>query len=243
MQKLTDRRPVFSASETKRFPEGAWDILNARLTEQRRERILSSVARRSAWVRLVIQDVHDPHNISACLRSAEAFGIQCIDVVNLRHKYRTSGVARGSDRWLSLRMWQEIAPCAKALKAEGYRIAVGYPATESVTLPSLPVNEPIAVVFGNEHAGVDAAWQEFIDYKFTIPMVGMVESLNISVSAAVTLFTLRQRVEQTLDAATYLLNETERNQLLDRWICQQTPQYELELKHRKLRGDAESQGS
>ena len=240
MRPKKDIRPDFIASETKRFPEDAWTVLHTRLTDQRRARMLDSVAQRSAWVRLVLQDVHDPHNVSACLRSAEAFGLQCVDVVNLRHKYRTSGVARGSDRWLSIRMWQDIAACAGALKKEGYRIAVGYPASESVTLPDLPVAEPIAVVFGNEHAGVDTAWQEFIDYKFTIPMVGMVESLNISVSAAVTLFTLRQRLEQLPEKSSYLLSDIERATLLNRWICQQTPQFETELKLRKCRLSEES---
>jgi tRNA (guanosine-2'-O-)-methyltransferase len=203
-------------------PADAWRLLNHMLTDTRRERMLQVAAGRTRRFRLVLQDIHNPHNVSAGIRSADAFGIQDVDVVTMKEKFRPSTVARGVAGWLTVRRWQSAAACATALKAEGYLLAAGLPTQSSRPLSELPVDRPLAVVFGNEHDGIHPDWRAHLDLPFTIPMVGMVESLNISVSAAITLFDLTQRAQKDAAArAGYFLPESEREALLSRWTCRQ----------------------
>lgn len=207
------------------YPSDAWALLAPLLTETRSRRMETVAAGRTRRLRLVIQDVHNPHNVSACLRSAEAMGVQDVDVVTLRERFRPSTVAKGVAPWLTLRRHTTVEGCVKNLRANGYRIAAGLPRPDAKPLAELPLDEPIAVVFGNEHAGVDPAWLDAVDYAFTIPMAGMVESLNISVSAAITLYHLTSALKDKLPAATFALPEHERIQLLCAWACRHTAQY------------------
>lgn len=213
----------------KTYPADAWRLLSPRLSDARRERMLAVASQRTSFLRLVIQDIHDPHNVSACLRSADAFGILDCDVVDQGERFRTSTVARGTGGWLRMKRWESIATCAASLKEQGYRVVAGFPDAAAVPLAALPLDKPLAVVFGNEHAGVSPEWLPHIDTKFTIPMVGMVESLNISVSAAVTLFTLRQRAQANVAAANFYLSAAAREELLCEWICRQVATHEAEL--------------
>ncbi len=208
---------------SEKFPEDAWRLMQAMLTDQRRDRMLHAAENRTRFVRLVVQDVHDPHNVSACLRSAEAFGVQDVDVVTLQETFRASTVARGVNHWLTVRKHKAIEDCAQALRADGFRIVAGVPKAGAKALDELPLDRPIAVVFGNERDGIDPAWHTHIDEPFTIPMVGMVESLNISVSAAIAVHQLTKSARAKVPPARYFLKEDERNALLCSWICRQIP--------------------
>ncbi len=213
------------------YPSDAWDLLKSRLSGERRERMERVAAHRTEQLRLVIQDVHDPHNISACMRSAEAFGLMHCDVVNLKHSFKKpSGAARGAAGWLCLKKWKSVSECVQELRAEGYKIAAGYPAQEAQSIHSMPVREKIAVIFGNEHDGVSGEWLPHIDYKFTIPMVGMVESLNISVSAALTMFELRRRFLESMSPEAFYISPSRQRHLLNEWVCHKIPSYQLELE-------------
>lgn len=211
------------------YPRDAWSLLAPQLSPNRRERMEAVARERTKHLRLVIQDVHDPHNVAACMRSAEAFGILHCDVINLGEPVRKSSAHRGTSSWLNVKRWKEIEECAVMLKAEGYQIAAGFPEQDCHRLDTLPLDRPIAVLFGNEHDGVSPAWLPHIDIRFTIPMVGMVESLNISVAAALTIYTLRQRGEREIGRESFCLSERERHDLLCDWICQQIPSYQGQL--------------
>lgn len=210
-------------TETAQFPADAWQLLQPMLTDQRRQRMLHAAQNRTRFLRLVVQDVHDPHNVSACLRSAEAFGIQEVDVVTLQETFRASTVARGVNHWLTIKKHHTIAGCAAALRERGFRIVAGVPKPGAKHLDQLPFDKPVAVVFGNEHQGIDPEWHQHIDEPFTIPMCGMVESLNISVSAAIALHQLTKTARAQLPAEAYFLKDDERNALLCSWICRQIP--------------------
>ena len=179
-----------------------------------RQRILDVV--------LVIQDVHDPHNVSACLRSAEAFGIQQCMIVHPKGSFKTSSVARGTSKWLTIEKCSSIEQGARSLRDRGYRIYAAMPSQQPTHLDELPVEQPIAVLFGNEHLGVDQGWEPWLAGSFTIPMAGMVESLNISVSAAITL----QSISARKRGMGYAIGEHEQTGLLDHWICRQLPKWE-----------------
>ncbi|NRA47251.1 MAG: RNA methyltransferase [Oligoflexales bacterium] len=212
------------------YPQDAWKLLSGRLTPKRSKKMEEVASQRTKHLRLIIQDVHNPHNISACIRSAEAFGIQNVHVVALKNSFKTSTVARGAGNWLSIHRHESIEECANTLHKLGYSIAAGMPTQSSSPLHSMELSKPVAVLFGNEHEGVSPDWKKFIDLYFTIPMVGVVESLNISVSAAITMQHLSHRARLELSEDEYLLNPEEQNQLLCNWVCSQIPSWETECK-------------
>ncbi|NDE15053.1 TrmH family RNA methyltransferase [bacterium] len=216
------------------YPADAWELLSPSMTEARRERLLRAANNRTGQIRLVVQDIHHPHNVSACLRSAEAFGVADVDVVCLKEKFRPSTVAKGVADWLRIHKFDSIDACVAHLRAKGYVLAAGYPDAK-VSMFDLPVDRPVAVVFGNEHEGVAREWRDHIDIPFTIPMVGLVESLNISVSAAVTLNQLTRKARQELGDGRYLLPEAERNALLSAWACRQLRSWETQIENLRAR--------
>lgn len=213
------------------YPKDAWDLLSPQLTESRRSRMLATVARRTRHVRLVVQDIHQPHNVSACIRSAEGFGVQNIEVVTLKTKFDTSTVARGVDHWVDIKRHETVEACVASLHDQGYLVAAAFPYGDACLLDELPVDKPIALVFGNEHEGLDCSWRTLSDVRFTIPMAGIVESLNISVCAAVSLYAVTQRAKALLPVEKYNLSRVDQGELLNQWICRQIPTWDAQLKH------------
>jgi tRNA (guanosine-2'-O-)-methyltransferase len=213
------------------YPSDAWELLSPRLSPVRRERMQHVASQRTRHLRLVLQDVFDPHNVGACLRSAEAFGVLCCDQVNLYQKFgKISTVSRGADQWLEVRRFTDLDLYIQGLRANGFRIAAAYPpGGTTMPLEALPLDAPLAVVFGNEREGLHKAWQDQVDYRFTIPMYGMVESFNISVSAALTLHTLTERCRTELPAEKFLLDAAAQKRLLDQWICRHSHNPDDEL--------------
>lgn len=224
-----------SSLESLPVPADAWELLSPRLSDRRRDRMMQSARDRTRYLRLALQDVHDPHNIGACLRSAEAMGLLCADQVHLYQKFaRASSVGRGADQWLELRYFRDIPHYASALKAKGYALAAAYPGGTSLNLEALPIDRPLALIFGNEHEGLHSSWLEHLDYQFTIPMYGLVESFNISVSVALSLYSLVQRMRKLVNPQDYFLPDAEQHLLLNQWVYRHAKQPDLELE--RLRG-------
>ena len=168
------------------------------VTDARRKRIQEVVSARTDEVVLVLDSITDPHNASAVLRSADAFGIQTVHVIVGNHGFRASeGVSKGTHRWIDVVRYEDAESCARGLREAGYRIYVAAMGGE-VSPVELPSEERLAVVFGNEHRGVSGKMAELADGTFAIPMRGFVESLNVSVAAAITLQNLADRGLHTL---------------------------------------------
>lgn len=212
------------------FPSDAWELLSARLTENRKQKMLDVASNRTRHIQLVIQDVHNPHNISACLRSAEAFGVLEAHVVNLNNPFKASTVGRGVHNWLHIHKYSTVKECADYLHSQGMLIAAGMPAQGSKPIDELAIDKPIAILFGNEHAGVSPEWNEYIDIFFTIPMFGFVESMNISVCAALSMQILTHKSRNHLPSEKYNLTQPEQSVLLNEWVCRQITTWEGELK-------------
>ncbi len=187
------------------------------MTEERQCRLWNAACQRTNHLRLIIQDTHHPHNVAACLRSAEAFGVLNVDIVNMKEKFKHSTAARGVVDWLQIRQFRDVEACAADLKSQGFHLAAAIPLAGACELKNVPIERPIAVVFGNEHEGVHQAWEPHIDTFFTIPMYGLVESLNISVSCALSLYDLSSRCRATLGEQ-FLLNDAELSALLTSWV-------------------------
>lgn len=219
------------------LPEDSWEILSEILTENRKRRLTDAVKKRTEYIRLVLQDVHNPHNVSACLRSAEAFGIQNVDIVTLQEAFRPSTSSKGVSDWLTLHKWQSIDECAKYLKESGYIIAAGMPAPDSVPLDQIGLDRPIAILFGNENKGVSEGWRNHIDTYFTIPMFGLVESMNISVCAAISMHHLIYKLNLS-GHPNQFISEKKQRQLLGEWarVTLKSPDKTYqELKDRQLK--------
>jgi tRNA (guanosine-2'-O-)-methyltransferase len=163
-------------------------ILRPLLTEQRLARIAQTLDRRTRSVIAVLDGLIDPHNVAAVLRSADAFGTQEVHVVEAGEPFVASQrVTQGTDRWLDVVRHRDIAGCVEQLHARGYRVYVAQ--MNGRLQPEDLAREPrTAVIFGNEHLGISEAARALADDTYAIPMRGFVESLNVSVAAALTLY-------------------------------------------------------
>ena len=166
------------------------EALSPVVTPERRKRIEEVVGGRTDGLVLVLDRIADPHNSSAVLRSADAFGVQTVHVIVGEHGFRASrGVSKGTHRWLDVVRYESAEGCARRLKREGYTIYVAAMGADAQP-EDLHDTPRLAVVFGNEHRGVSPEMRSLSDGSFSIPMRGFVESLNISVAAAITMQTL-----------------------------------------------------
>lgn len=162
------------------------------ITEARQARVRAALAQRLGSVVVVAEAINRRHNTSAILRSAECFGVHEVHLVT--GGFRASkGAARGAERWLELVRHDAIEPCVAGLKARGFTFLVGDLSAEAWSPDTVPIEGPIAVLFGSEMSGVSDAARALADGVLCVPMRGLTESLNVSVAAACTLQRLCER--------------------------------------------------
>jgi tRNA (guanosine-2'-O-)-methyltransferase len=166
------------------------------ITPRRLARLRGTLARRQPDLTVVIENVHDPHNVSAMLRSCDAVGADGAHLVYTDEELPEINrvVSASAQRWLELRQHANIEACYAALRAGGLTIYATHLSAAALELYDLDLTRPCAFVFGNESRGVSDAALAGADAAVKIPMLGMVESLNVSVACSVTLYeALRQR--------------------------------------------------
>jgi len=176
-------------------------------------------AERTRHLTVVLENIYQEHNASAVMRSCESLGIQELHVVESKNEYKAQrDIARGAGRWIETYNYTDDQPervCLSELKARGFRIAALTPDAESHSIYDLPLDEPVALVFGTEWEGISNTAREMADYTVNIPMVGFTESFNVSVSVALTLQALRHRLENSdLD---WRLNEEQQTAIKLDW--------------------------
>ncbi len=168
-------------------PARACAALGPLLLDDRRARIDAAAASRLGGLRVVIENLHDPHNGAAVLRSAEAFGVQRVDVIDGSKPFRfSSTVTQGCEKWLDVVRHRTLAAAMATLRADGFLVYAAVPDATAV-LDDLDFARPAAVMVGNEHEGLSAQAIAAADVRFGIPMYGMTRSLNLSVAAALTI--------------------------------------------------------
>jgi tRNA (guanosine-2'-O-)-methyltransferase len=177
------------------------EALEPMLTSERKARIAQVIAARSRRVLAVLDGLVDPHNISAILRSADAFGVQEVHLIARNDPFLVSQrISQGADRWVDVVRHASPRACVSALHERGHKVLVA--AMHGELHPDALAREPMpAIVFGNEHAGVSSELRALADGTYAIPMQGFVQSLNVSVAAAITLFAAMQGRPGDLDAA------------------------------------------
>ncbi|MGD1714547.1 TrmH family RNA methyltransferase [Hydrocoleum sp. CS-953] len=192
------------------------------VTIARREKILSVLQQRTRYITVILEDIYQPHNASAVLRSCDSFGVQDVHIVENKNIFTiTQGVTIGSDRWLTLYRYNQPSinnteECLKKLKSEGYIIAATTLYKEQITIEQLSVNTKVALMFGSEINGLSEYAQNNADVSVKIPMVGFSESFNISVSAALCLYDVMNRLRK--EHNNWELTETEKLDLELDWL-------------------------
>jgi tRNA (guanosine-2'-O-)-methyltransferase len=166
-------------------------------SSRRIEKTKRVLAARQPDLTVVMENIHDPHNVSAVLRSCDAVGIMQVQLLYNVEKFPRIGKKSSSsaNKWLTWNKYTTVDECYAALRAEGFRIYATHLGTRAVSLYDVDLAEKVALVFGNEHRGVSEEAATKADCNIVIPMVGMIQSLNISVACAVSLYeALRQRL-------------------------------------------------
>lgn len=186
------------------------------ITENKKQKMLEVIEWRTRFVTVVLENIFQPHNASAVLRSCDIFGVQDISIIEGKNPFTvTSGVAMGASKWLDMHRYVDTVDCINSLKKDGYRIIATVPGEDATPLPQLKTDQKMALLFGAEYTGLSQEAIEHADEKLVIPMFGFTESFNISVSVALCL----QHIMTQLHASkqTWRLNEQERHDLLLSW--------------------------
>ena len=161
------------------------------MTPERTDRLQSVLNRRQPDLTVVLENVFDPHNIGAVMRTCDAVGIQDIYILNSRippHKKWGAKSSSSAAKWLTIHQFTDAGACFKALRQQFKKIYTTHLSSDAVGLHELNLTEPVALVFGNEHSGVSDEIIALADGNFIIPQAGIIRSLNISVACAVTLY-------------------------------------------------------
>src|SRR5689334_12897472 len=161
------------------------------MTPERKDKLTSVLNKRQNDLTVVLENVFDPHNISAVMRTCDAVGVQDIYILNTkipRHKKWGTRSSSSAAKWLTVHQFEQAQECFNTLRKRYSTILTTHLSSDAVGLYELDLTRSIALVFGNEHSGVSEEIRLLADGNFIIPQVGIIRSLNISVACAVTLY-------------------------------------------------------
>jgi tRNA (guanosine-2'-O-)-methyltransferase len=197
------------------------DFLKNFITPERYKKFQEAIIHRTRHLTIVLEDIYQPHNASAVLRTCDCFGIQDVHIVENRNKYEVNpDVALGSAKWLNLIRYNanenNTITCLARLKESGYRLVATSPHLDDFTPDTLPLEQKTALIFGTELAGLSLVAKEMADDFIKIPMFGFTESLNISVSAAIFLQNLTSRLKAS--SIRWQLTPEEQTMIMTGWL-------------------------
>ncbi|MFT5778958.1 MAG: tRNA (guanosine-2'-O-)-methyltransferase [Crocinitomicaceae bacterium] len=207
------------------------------ITSSKQDMLDNIAADRTNYVTVVLEDINKEHNASAVLRTCDCFGVQTMHVIEKNQEFMIHrDIAMGARKWVDVTSYSETETpnldCINGLKQKGYKIVATTPHTET-TIDQLSIDQPIALVFGTERDGISDEIIQHADELIRIPMYGFTESFNISVSAAILLSTLRNKLESSeLD---WKLSKDEQTELKTKWctkIIRNGEKVEQEIRKR-----------
>ena len=174
------------------------NFLESILTENRKAKFLKVLENRTKHFTIAVEDVFQMHNTSAVMRSCEVFGIQELNVIEQRFgKSIDKEIAMGAQKWVDINTFDSISDCIKTLKKKGYQIIATTPHENDCLLEDFDISKPSALFFGTERDGLSVEVLKNADGFLKIPMQGFTESLNISVSAAIVIQNLTNRLRKS----------------------------------------------
>ena len=172
------------------------------VSENKRGLFDSIIAERTKHVTVVLEDIFQSQNASAVIRSCDVYGIQELHIIENENEYTLNPkVVMGSSKWVDLykynRQENNTLDCINTLKKNGYKVYATTPHTDNYLIDNLPLDNKVALMFGTELTGLSETAMNNVDGYVKIPMYGFTESLNISVSAAITLYELSRRLKNS----------------------------------------------
>ncbi len=222
----------------------ASDLLHDLISDGRKGRIEQILRQRTRFVTVVLDNLYHPHNMSAVVRSCEAFGIQDVHAIEKENRFHPNhGIAMGAQRWITVRRHASAENCVTWLRKRGYMLLAADPPDKAektrdgkaFTLEQVPLDKrPVAMVFGKELDGLDPHLRNLCDAAVYIPMKGFTESLNVSVTAAICLYELRKRLD-AMDRAVWGLSAEEKSELRDEWYARSVRHGQRVLEELKRR--------
>lgn len=192
------------------------------MTDERRDQMAQVLAHRTKYLTVVLEDIFQPQNASAVLRTCDCFGIQDVHVIENKNEFIVNPeVEMGSSKWISIHRHNQqqnnTREALQKLKKQGYRIVATSPHKDDVNLEGLDLNAgKLALIFGTELTGISDIVREEADEFMKIPMYGFTESFNISVSAAISMHSLKHRLLQS--SIKWQLSEDDHQQVYLQWL-------------------------
>lgn len=190
------------------------------MTPERRNKLLKVLQQRQANLTVVMENVQDPHNISAVMRTCDAVGIQDIYILNTkipRHKKFGAKSSSSAAKWLTVHQFDDLDACITALRQQYKTILTTHLSSDAISLHEIDFTQSIALVFGNEHEGVSDALRRKADGNFIIPQMGIIQSLNISVACAVTIYEAMRQKKNAGHYANPSLSIERTDSLMNEW--------------------------
>ena len=168
------------------------------ITQERKKRFSQILAQRTQYFTVAIEDIFQMHNTSAVVRTCEVFGVQTTHIIETEYGKRLdSKIAMGAEKWVTIKRYSNTQSCIEELKLQGYRIVATVPAPSAIPLEHFNIDAKSAFFFGTERDGLSQEVISQADEFLTIPMVGFTESLNISVSVAIILQYLTNKLRKS----------------------------------------------
>ncbi|OGD22743.1 MAG: hypothetical protein A2W03_04100 [Candidatus Aminicenantes bacterium RBG_16_63_16] len=190
-------------------------------TPGRIEKVSRVLSRRQPDLRVVLEGVAIAHNASAVIRTCDAAGVLYLDIVSPSPDILAinRAISTRAEKWVETRLYGSLDECLPHLKKAGLKVAVTHLGESALPPSAVDYTQPLAVVFGSEAAGVSARALKYADYEIRIPMFGMVQSLNLSVSVAIILY---EAMRQRLAAGFYekrRLTDAEYEYFFKKWLA------------------------
>ena len=185
------------------------------MTPEREKRIRDVIKYRQNNLTLVLENIWDPHNVSAILRSADSVGILDMYLIYNNSYFPKLGKksSAGSKKWITMHPFTDVKTCYECLRSQGYQIIATHLGEDTKSIYELDLTQKMALVFGNEHDGVSEDAYKLADGNFLIPQTGFTKSLNVSVAAAVSMYEVYRQRKDQLEC----LSPLEQQELFERW--------------------------
>jgi tRNA (guanosine-2'-O-)-methyltransferase len=190
------------------------------MTPERSQKLVNVLNKRQNDITIVLENVFDPHNISAVMRTCDAVGVQEIYVLNTkipRHKKWGVKSSSSAAKWLTIHQYENAEECFSSLRKRYSKILTTHLSGDAIDLYQIDLTKNVALVFGNEHSGVSEEIRALADGNFIIPQTGIIRSLNISVACAVTLYEAYRQKKLAGHYNQRKLNDVMYNELLKEW--------------------------
>lgn len=194
------------------------------VTPAKQEKMKQVVRHRTRHVTVMIEDIFQPHNANAILRTCELFGVQDVHIVEQSNKFRVvSAIAMGAAKWLDLHRYTSSSDAVGVLKRAGYRIVATVPSKQAVSIDQISLDNKLVLIFGTEEQGIMPETMQHVDEYVTIPMYGFTQSFNVSVSVALCVHSIISRLQH--HTVEWRLNPQEQHEVLLCWLKRCVPAY------------------